>query len=224
MDIRRDDFLETPTCGSDNRPTPDFTAEMDDAGEGTEESDYAGKDVSGKVVLAYGPPNRVKELACWARGAVGIVSYNSTRVGAWTDYPDQIAWSHLTPSNEGEKPVPPVFVISPRAGLELSRAMAGRAPLHIFSSSAEKPSTPPRFRVHLKIQSEVTTPGRQGLVEGFIRGSTIHDQAIVLTAHMQEEKTSANDDRSGCANLLEIARALEAMIRDGRLPRPRRDI
>src|SRR5439155_12703815 len=67
-------------------------------------------------------------------------------------------------------------------------------------------------------------PGRQGLVEGFIRGSTTHDQAIVLTAHLQEEKTSANDDRSGCANLLEMARALEAMIRDGRLPRPKRDI
>ena len=46
----------------------------------------------------------------------------------------------------------------------------------------------------------------------------------MLTAHLQEEKTSANDDRSGCANLLEIARALEAMIWDGRLPRPKRDI
>jgi Zn-dependent M28 family amino/carboxypeptidase len=62
------------------------------------------------------------------------------------------------------------------------------------------------------------------MVEGFIRGTTYHDQAIVLTAHLQEEKTSVNDDRSGCANLLEIARPLEAEIRDGRLPRPRRDI
>src|SRR5438876_4927036 len=94
----------------------------------------------------------------------------------------------------------------------------------MFSSPSDKPSAPPRFRVHLKIQSEATSPGRQGLVEGFIRGSATHDQAIVLTAHLQEEKTSANDDRSGCANLLEMARALEAMIRDGRLPRPKRDI
>src|SRR5437667_9473533 len=222
--IKLGDVRETPTSVADNSPTADLTAELVDVGEGTEDGDYAGKDVSGKIVLAYGPPNRVKELACWARGAVGIVSYNSTRVGPWTDHPDQIAWSHLTPSKEDEKPVPPVFVISPRAGLELSREMAGRAPLHIFSSPSEKPSAPPRFRVRLKIQSEVTSPGRQGLVEGFIRGSTTHDQAIVLTAHMQEEKTSANDDRSGCANLLEIARALEAMIRDGRLPRPKRDI
>src|SRR2546428_828708 len=157
--IKLGDVRETPTSVADNSPTADITAELVDVGEGTEESDYAGKDVSGKIVLAYGPPNRVKELACWARGAVAIVSYNSTRVGAWTDYPDQIAWSHLTPSKEDEKPAPPVFVISPRAGLDLSRELAGRAPLHIFSSPSEKPSAPPRFRVHLKIQSEVTLPG-----------------------------------------------------------------
>jgi hypothetical protein len=106
----------------------------------------------------------------------------------------------------------------------LSRWMAGRAPTHIFSEAPEKPQSPPHFKAHLKIQAEVSKPGRQGLVEGLIRGTTYHDQAIVLTAHLQEEKTSANDDRSGCANLLEIARALDAMIADGRLPRPRRDI
>lgn len=221
--VKLGDVRETPTSVADNSPTADLTAELVDVGEGTEESDYTGKDVSGKIVLAYGSPNKVKELACWARGAVGIVSYNSTRTDPWTEHPDQIAWSHLSASREGEKPLPPAFVISPRTGLALSREMAGRAPTHIFSSG-EKTATTTRFRVHLKVQSEVTRPGRQGLVEGVIRGTTFHDQAIVLTAHLQEEKTSANDNRSGCANLLEIARALEAMIHDGRLPRPRRDI
>ena len=36
--------------------------------------------------------------------------------------------------------------------------------------------------------------------------------------------TSANDDGSGCANLLEIGRALARLIKEGKLPRPRRDI
>ena len=62
------------------------------------------------------------------------------------------------------------------------------------------------------------------MVEAWIRGSEIHDQQIVLTAHIQEEMTSANDDGSGCANLLEIGRALARLIKDGTLPRPRRDI
>ena len=221
--VKLGDVRETPTSVADNSPTADLTADLVDVGEGTGESDYAGPDVAGKVVLAYGPPDRVKELACWGHGAAGIVSYHSTRTDPWTDHADQIAWSHISPSKLGQKPAPPVFVISPRAGLGLSREMSGRASSHIFAPDGAAAS-PAHFKVHLKIVSQVSQPGRQGLVEGLIRGTSIHDQSIVLTAHLQEEKTSANDDRSGCANLLEIARAMEAMIADGRLPRPQRDI
>ncbi len=222
--LKLGDVRETPTSIADNSPTADITAQLVDVGEGVDDADYAGKEVSGKIVLAYGSPDKVKELACWARGALGIVSYYSTRVNPWTDHPDQVAWSRVSASKEGEKLAPPVFMVSPRTGLMLSRWLSGHSPSHIFSETPEKPAAPPVLRVHLKIQSEVTQPGTQGLVEGFIRGTADHDHAIVLTAHLQEEKTSANDDRSGCANLLEIARALEAMIADGRLPRPNRDI
>jgi len=222
--IKLGDVRETPTSVADNSPSADITAELVDVGEGVADSDYAGKDVAGKVVLAYGRTDKVREKACWDRGAVAIVSYYSSRVSPWTDYPDQVAWARVGRSKEGEKPAPPVFMVSPRTGLMLSRWIAGRAPTHIFSEEPEAASLPATFKVHLKIQSEVTQPGRSGMVEGVIRGTTYHDQAIVLTAHLQEEKTSANDDRSGCASLLEIARALEAMMADGRLPRPKRDI
>jgi hypothetical protein len=222
--IKLGDVRETPTFVADNSPSADVTAGLVDVGEGVEESDYAGKDVTGKVVLAYGPINKVKELACWGHGAAAIVSYNSTRTDPWTDHPDQVAWSSVSASKEGEKPTPPVFILSPRAGLMLSRWMSSHPPTHLFADEKAAPSAQLPFRVHLKIESETSSPGRSGLVEGLIRGTTYHDQAIVLTAHMQEEKTSANDDRSGCANLLEIGRALEAMISDGRLPRPQRDI
>jgi hypothetical protein len=222
--LKLGDVRETPTSVADNSPSADLTADLVDVGEGTEPADYAGKEIAGKVVLAYGPVNKVKEMACGERGAVGIVSYFSTRVNPWTDHPDQVSWARVKPSNPGEKPAPPVFIVSPRTGLMLSRWMSGRPPTHIFAQRPNGPSTPAVFRVHLKIQSEVTRPETQGMVEGVIRGTTCHDQAIVLTAHLQEEKTSANDNRSGCANLLEIARALNAMIADGRLPRPQRDI
>lgn len=193
--IKLGDVRETRFSVADNSPSADITAELIDVGEGSEESDYTGKGIQGKVVLAYGAANRVKELACWARGAVGIVSYNSSRTGPWTDHPDQIAWSRLTVSKEGEKSAPPVFVISPRAGLALSRQISGRGPTHIFGDS--RASSPPLFKVHLKIEAAVAKPGRQGLVEGIIRGTTVHDQAIVLTANLQEGYPFANDDRSG---------------------------
>jgi hypothetical protein len=222
--IKLGDVRETPTHVADNSPSADMTAELVDVGEGTAEGDFTGKDVTGKIVLSYGHPDTVKKMACWDRGAVGIVSYYSTRVNPWTDFPDQVAWTRVGAPKEGDKPVPPVFVISPRSGLMLSRWLAGRSQSHHFAAKPKEDSAKPALKVHLKISVEITQPQRSGIVEGIIRGTTYHDQAIVLTAHMQEEKTSANDDRSGCANLLEIARALSAMIADGRLPRPKRDI
>ncbi|MBI3364938.1 MAG: M28 family peptidase, partial [Ignavibacteriae bacterium] len=46
----------------------------------------------------------------------------------------------------------------------------------------------------------------------------------IITAHLQEEKSSANDDGSGCASILEIARTLNKLMQDGKIPRPLRDI
>ena len=76
----------------------------------------------------------------------------------------------------------------------------------------------------MKIDATVAEAPFQSFVEAVIRGSEIHDQDIVLTGHIQEERFSANDDGSGLANGLEIGRALKKAIDEGRLPRPRRDI
>jgi hypothetical protein len=80
--------------------------------------------------------------------------------------------------------------------------------------------------VRAVVEAEFEENPKQWIVEGWIRGSApdASSQAIVLTAHAQEEKTSANDDNSGCASLLEIGRSLAKLIREGRLPRPQRDI
>ena len=59
-----------------------------------------------------------------------------------------------------------------------------------------------------------------GFVEGWIRGTKYHDQQIVLTSHIQEEATSANDDASGMGNMLEMARVFTKLIREGKMERP----
>jgi hypothetical protein len=65
----------------------------------------------------------------------------------------------------------------------------------------------------------------QVMVEAFIQGAEPNlGQDIVLTSHLQEEGYSANDDASGSASMLEIARALNRLIEEGRVPRPRRDL
>ena len=81
-------------------------------------------------------------------------------------------------------------------------------------------------RARVDIESEFGAPEEawQVMVEARIRGTEIDDQDIVLTAHTQEEKFSANDDSSGCASLLEIGRAMQKLIREGRIDAPRRDM
>lgn len=199
-----------------------WEGELVDVGEGTREADYQGKDVKGKIVLCSGSPGAVMNQAVFRRGALGVVYYNAAR---GLDYPDQVAWIHLPSEAPKGKQVTFAFSLSYRAGMELKRRLAaGSAAAAIPGGFSEGTRTGERLVVKATVDSEFSPDSNQWMVEGWIRGTKIHDQAIVLTAHLQEEKYSANDDNSGLANLLEIGRALQKLIREGRLPRPVRDI
>lgn len=199
---------EIPLALADySRPASFDGARLVDVGDGVDERHYEGVEVAGAVVLASGPVARVMEEAVWKRGALGIVAFSPAR----TDHPDQYPWMRIPVENaDGSKAGTFAFVLSQREGLRLRRELA--------AASGEG------FQVRGRVESVFHEPASQAIVEAVIRGTEIHDQDIVLTAHLQEEMFSANDDASGCANVLEIARALKKAIDEGRLPRPRRDI
>ena len=177
-----------------------------DVGTGTEDRDYEGREVSGKVVLATGSLSTVMEQAVWKRGAIGILYFTTSR----RDQQDQVPWTRIPVQNTDKtRDGTFAFVLSQREGLRLRGELAAAKAPYTVSGSVE---------------SVFHEQSSQSIVEAVIRGSAIHDQDIVLTGHLQEERFSANDDASGCANVLEIARALKRMIDDGRLPRPTRDI
>ena len=189
-----------------SRTTDVASAELVDVGGGTTEADYAGKDVSGKVVLSHGAPADVMKQAVWARGALGIITFTMSR----RELIDQVPWQRIPVENDDKtKQGTFGFVLSQREGLRLRAELAAATSPH---------------RIRAKVVSAFREPASQAIVEAVIRGSSIHDQAIVLTGHLQEERFSANDDASGCANVLEIARTLKRLIDSGRLPRPARDI
>ena len=201
-------FKEVPLALADYSRDADVkSATLVDVGDGTADADYAGKDVSGAVVLATGSLQKVTEEAVWKRGALGIVTFTTSRM---PDFPDQYPWMRVPVENADKtKQGTFAFVLQPRDGERL------RAQL----KAAKTP-----FKVRASVRSEFHKESYQSIVEAVIRGTEIHDQDIVLTGHLQEEMHSANDDGSGCANVLEIARALKTMIDEGTLPRPRRDI
>jgi len=213
-EVKLASYAEVRVSVADHSRTTHLTAELVDVGNGLAEADYAGKDVKGKVVLASGSVRTVQQEAVWKRGALGVLSSSTNRPDA-IDAPDQVAWGRLPYAAKGVEGVkdgtPSSFavMISPRRGRWVqSRIAAAGRPL----------------RVRIDIEAEHAEPRQQALVEAWIRGSEVHDQQIVLTAHIQEEMTSANDDGSGCASMLEVGRSLTRLIREGKLRRPRRDI
>src|SRR4029077_13554858 len=85
-----------PVVLAEDSEFPGAVTELVDVGEGTKESDYAGKDVKGKIVLVSAQPGAVQDLAVGKFGALGIVSYAQNQKTAWWGEDENlIRWGHL---------------------------------------------------------------------------------------------------------------------------------
>ncbi len=198
---------------ADYSRSADVTAEVIDVGSGLNDKDYEGKTVSGKIVFAWGNTSAVMNQAVWKRGAAGIIHHPDPNAVDYplntVSHPDQIRWSRVPHQSSDGKPATFAFVLSHRQAVAFKNLLATS-------------KTP--VKVHAVVEANFDANDKwQVMVEGFIRGE-IQDQDVVLTGHMQEEKFSANDDGSGVASTLEIARALTELIKKGRLPKPKRNL
>jgi len=204
--------LQTQLHLADNSHPTDVTAALVDIGAGAEE-DYRDKDVAGAIVLTYGSMESAMREAVIRRHALGVVWYPSPFRSRYVGYADQVNWTNVGEATAEGQPTF-AFVLSIRQGLALSaRLRTSKAPIKVHAL------------VNAQFSSVAGDQPWAVLVEAFIRGSEPGlGQDVVLTAHMQEEKFSADDDGSGVGNTLEVARALSALIRDGRVPRPKRNI
>jgi hypothetical protein len=184
----------------------DVTAEVVDVGIGGRAEDYAGKDVKGKIVLGSAGAGQLQRLGVFERGAVGVVSYNSLRADS---YPDQILSQSI--ARTGPQGRAPGFgwAIAPRVGRELA-ARLGRGEKVVLRSVVESD----------------TVPGELEVVHAMIPGDGSSQQEVMISAHLYEGyiKQGANDDASGCAVTLEMGRTLIRLVKEGKLPRPRRNI
>ncbi|HZI13398.1 MAG TPA: M28 family peptidase [Myxococcus sp.] len=185
--------------------------ELVDVGIGTRDSDYAGKDLKGKVVLARSHPYGVLRKAVAEHGAVGVVSSYSTP--SWNaphrmdgDFPDQVGWAHVPPGlTPPGTPAPFLFMVSDRQGREL-RAQLQAGPVKVDVSVATE-----------------TFEGHYSIVSGVIPGTRAGEE-VVLTAHLDHYKPGADDNASGAATQLELVRTYTALIRRGVLPPPVRTL
>ena len=175
------------------------TAELAWVGSGSQ-AEIDAVDLKGKIAVTEASAGRVHGLAVKA-GAVGIISYYSPR--PLVD-PIQIP-------NSGIRGNDATFCINltPRDGHVLrDRLLRG-----------EK----------ITVKADIETATEETNIEVptcVIKGSDANAEEIILSAHLFEGyvKLGANDNTSGSAALLEVARTLNQLIESGQIERPARSI
>lgn len=222
VELKLADIGEHAVYLADGSHSADVTAELVWIGDASTAA-LKDLDVKGKIVLTNASPYSAVRNAVWEKGAVGVVSFETAGGKSPCDYPDQIGWKSVPSTPPEGKQGTFAFSLPPRKGETLRKILETDQMQDYFGTG--KKTKGGRVVLKAKVVTEFgENPGRTGFVEGWIRGSKYHDQQIVLTAHIQEEQGSANDDGSGCGNLLELARAFTKLIQEGKMQRPLRDI
>lgn len=198
------DWSTDPIRLADYSRSADVSTQLIDVGDGTKDTDYAGKEVRGKIVLADGVLSDVQALAVMKLGAAGIVSDMPNQSTAWSGLdPTLIRWGHL----DARQPRGFAFMVSRATAAALRAQMTAGHPVML----------------HAQVQAEVG-PGHWTVVTATIPGANPTAGEIVYSCHLDHERPGANDNGSGCVTILESARVLNRLIGDGRLPRPARTL
>ena len=218
------DMLPMLASGS---ATADVTAELVWIGRGTPKEITDAK-VAGKIVVTEGALMTAYGTAV-QQGALGVLGIAISR--PYFD-PLQMPWNGIMqrrrpagaaagqPGQPGQapaagQPAPPAppasfaFQVPVREGDILKRRLLANE----------------KITVRAQVESKSETADLENVI-ALIPGTDPAAGEVILSAHLFEglQKQGANDNISGSATILEVARVLQTLIADGRLPRPRRAI
>ncbi|HEU5210854.1 MAG TPA: DUF4910 domain-containing protein, partial [Longimicrobiales bacterium] len=181
-------------------------AELVWVGAGTGDSDYENRDVSGKIVLCTGNGGQVHRLAVLKYGASAVVCYlDDDRA---QEYPDMLAYTGMWPNTHELENVRFGFNLTNRQGTRLRKLLESGQ----------------RVVLDARVDGPGLEPFEMDVVVAHVRGSGAAGEEIVLSAHLDHPKESANDNASGSAALLDMARSFSELIGSRRLPQPQRSI
>ena len=182
----------------------DVKAELVWVGRGTKE-EPEGLELEGKIVVCEGSPGSVHDRACLEGGALGVIAISTS--GGHHD-PLQIPWRGV-----GSRRRP----TETRFGFYLPAREGSRLKDRLLRHE--------KIEVHAQVDSEQRAYDLQDVV-CHIPGTDPDAGEVILSAHLFEGyvKQGANDNKSGSAAILEVARVLHTLIEEERLPRPRRTI
>jgi hypothetical protein len=196
-----------PLCLAQDSESGEATAGLVDVGPGTSESDYAGKDVRGRLALVAAQPGAAAALAVGAHGAAGIVSdAQNQRTAWWGEDQSLVRWGHLD-----------TFAAHPTFAFMVSPAQARAWRDRLARGEA--------VRLHAKVVAG-QHDGPLELAMASLPGAdpALREQEIVFSCHLDHPSPGANDNASGCAAILEVARTLSRLVAQDRIARPARTI
>jgi hypothetical protein len=196
-----------PVTLAQDSETGEATTDLVDVNNGTSESDYTGKNVLGKIVLAAAQPGPVARLAVERFGAASIVSYaQNQRTAWWGENENLVRWGHL--DTFAAKPTF-AFMISPNQARSFQARLARGERIRLYANV--------RAGKHSGFYdvATATIPGAD---------PSLRNEEIAFSCHLDHQRPGANDNASGSAAILEVARALNKLINEGKIARPARTI
>jgi len=186
---------------SSSTPKAGVEAELVYIEDASRDANYENVDVAGKIVFT-GVGVGAATLA-HKKGAIGLISDYMPTFDTARETPMDLAdgrvWSRIAPDSDCF-----AFVLTPRQGMNL-RALLKR-------------SETVKVRASVKAKSY---DGTLKLVDALIPGQNREEEFLII-AHLFEP--GANDNASGSALSIEIARAIQTLINKNKLPQPRRSI
>jgi hypothetical protein len=196
---------------SKGTPKGGVLAELVDVGPGVDDGDYRGKKVKGKIVLATGRGRKVHEQAVFKRGAAGVItdtlSYEFPNVRETVDIPDAHGYQGLWPTADELKKLAFGFSLSKRQGNQLRKLLKSGKKVML------------RATVDARLY-----PSHLEVVTATIKGSERPNEELFVVGHLCHPKPGANDNASGSGAVLEVARVITTMIKQGSIKGPKRTI
>ena len=201
--IKLCDFNDIPVSIITHSKSCDITVEIVDIDIGDKKEDYEKNDIEGKIILMCGPIYLNRPLIEKSK-AIGVIYYpdlNRTRNNL-----DRVIYNGFFTTKERLNNAKFGFSISYNQAMHLKELM-------------KKGSV----KVHASINAEFME-GHFEVLSSSIIGTEFPEQEIVIIAHLCHPLPSANDNASGAAGLLELARAFKYLIKNKVIDNPKRTL
>ncbi|OGD27790.1 MAG: hypothetical protein A2V57_06000 [Candidatus Aminicenantes bacterium RBG_19FT_COMBO_65_30] len=199
----------------------DVTGELVWIGRGTAKEILDAK-IEGKVVVTEGSLMTAYGAAT-QQGAIGVIAISMSR--PYFD-PIQMPWSGIAPRRRpGDTPAGQAALPTQAAAKPAAPSFGFQLPVREGDILKRRLLANEKITVRAQVEAKMETADLENIL-CLIPGTDPAAGEVILSAHLFEglQKQGANDNISGSACILEVARILNTLIAEGRLPKPQRGI